>query len=89
MDWASTGAFMVMFDLGSNLAYKNARGWIKRVRAFSPTAPMVLVGTKSESSTRKLAPGQVTLHHEFPYVEVSSKSDMINAPLEWLQNVRN
>lgn len=86
MDWAGTGAFMVMFDLGSSLSYTNARWWIKRVRAFSQTAPILLVGTKSESPTRKLNPDQITLHQEFgiPYVEVSAKSDSKDAPFEWL-----
>ena len=90
MDWARTDAFMVMFDLGSRLAYKNARWWIERARAFSPTAPILLVGTKSESASRKLARAQVALHHEFaiPYVEVSSRSDSKDAPFEWLQHVR-
>ena len=89
MDWAGTGAFMVMFDLGSSLAYKNARWWMQRVRAFSPTAPLLLVGTKSESPSRKLATAQVTLHREFgaPYVEVSSKADLKTAPFEWLRSV--
>ena len=87
LDWAGTDAFMVMFDLGSSLSYKNARWWIERVRAFSSTAPILLVGTKSES--RKLAPDQVTLHREFgiEYVEVSAKSDAKDAPFEWLQRV--
>lgn len=92
LDWAGTDAFMVLFDLGSKVAYKNARWWIERVRAFSSTAPILLVGTKSESPTRKLglAPDEVTLHHEFgiAYVEVSAKSGSSNdAPFEWLQRV--
>ena len=91
MDWTGTGAFMVMFDLGSRLSYTNARWWIKRVRAFSLTAPILLVGTKSESGTRKLNPDDITLHREFgiPYVEVSAKSDSKDAPFEWLGLLRS
>lgn len=85
--WAGTDAFLVMFDLTRRLSYTNAEWWIERAIAVCPTAPIVLVGTKSESPARKLTPSQVTLHSKFgiPYVEVSARANETAAPFECLE----
>lgn len=87
--WAGTDAFLVMFDLTSCLSYQNAEWWIEQVLASQPTVPIVLVGTKSESPSRKLQSCQVSLHVKYglPYVEVSSKSNSIAAPFECLERL--
>ena len=85
--WVGTDAFLVVFDLTSRLSYEGARWWIERASASHPTVPIVLVGAKSESASRKLE--RVALHerHGVPYVEVSSKSNAIDAPFECLERL--
>ena len=87
--WAGADAFLVMFDLTSRLSYKSARWWIEQVVASHPSVPIVLVGAKSESPSRRVARNQVTVHREYgiPYVEVSSKSNAISAPFECLERM--
>ena len=87
--WVGTDGFLVMFDLTSLLSYKNAQWWIEQVLASHPTVPIVLVGMKSESPSRKLTHSQVSLHQKFglPYVEVSSKTNSIAAPFECLERL--
>ena len=85
--WVGTDAFLVVFDLTSKLSYTSARWWIERALASHPTVPIVLVGAKSESASRKLE--RVALHERYglPYVEVSSKENAIDAPFECLERL--
>lgn len=85
--WVGTHALLVVFDLTSKLSYRSARWWIERALASHPTVPIVLVGAKSESASRKLE--RVALHERYglPYVEVSSKENAIDAPFECLERL--
>jgi len=72
--------YFVMFDLTNTLSYKNARRWIEKIKSVNLTARLLLIGTKSDSSSRKLCHRDVHLQKEYsiPYVEISSKNKVVD-----------
>jgi small GTP-binding protein len=74
--WNEADVFFVMFDLTNSLSYKNTCWWIEKIRKNNLKARLILVGTKCESTSRKLHHKDIRVHNKYsiPYVEISSKN---------------
>ena len=80
LGWSDADVFFVMFDLTNKNSYRSTLWWIKKIKTVNMTARLVLVGTKSDSESRKVTQQDMQLHKKYtiPYTEVSSKKDLCN-----------
>jgi GTP-binding nuclear protein Ran len=70
-------AAIIMFDVTSNISYKNVGDWYKKVDAKCPGIPIVLCGSKVDVKDRKVRPKDIRFHRikKIQYYDVSSKSN--------------
>ncbi len=54
--FAGSDAYAVVADLTLRNAHRSVLSWVRRVRAHSPNAVIVIVGTKADAATRGVSP---------------------------------
>jgi GTP-binding nuclear protein Ran len=80
---------MVMFDLGNELSFQNAKEWAAKVERIAGDVPMVLVGNKCDCEHKVSAEAIAdrTWMVDAPYYEISVKLELrgeLSAPLQYL-----
>lgn len=78
--YCGADAAIVMFDVTSPLSYKNAKTWIRDIRAIDESIPIVLCGNKIDCPERdhRVKPCDIFLHKTencLAYYGISAKSN--------------
>jgi GTP-binding nuclear protein Ran len=66
---------IVMFDTTSLASFEEAKRWLKQVKDFDSTIPIVLCGSKSDLQEHRVTPQHDELFQQLQYYDISAKSN--------------
>ncbi|KAF3915781.1 hypothetical protein ABW20_dc0109617 [Dactylellina cionopaga] len=88
--YANASCAIIMFDVSSQVTYKNVPLWHKDIKWVSPDIPIVVCGNKVDvpEAERQVKPKDVTFHRgreAMQYYDISVKSRYnVEQPFLWL-----